>query len=189
MNGYRPHARGSDHVSHQQAAAAVDLTISTPRSRGENEWMNEWMFLCFSWAELAARIQPACAGLLHFGTLDLSRFGVFLFLLRNEKKGKRRLGWEVGDTCASQVPDKSVRQTDRQTVNRGGGGVGGSLRQEEIISLTMGLIYASPIKVSGRPGRAALFYEAHLCAHHFFWGGGGDEWEQKTRDEVCPLRR
>lgn len=53
--------------------------------------------------------------------------------MRRKEKGG---GGGREDTCANQVPDKSVRQTDRQTVKPGvGGRVGGSLRQEEIISL------------------------------------------------------
>lgn len=75
----------------------------------------------------------------------------------------------------------SDRQTDRQAVKW-------REDQKELISLLPdngALIYASPIKASGRPSRAALFLRDPLvCSAHRLERGGGDERQAGVRSEL-----
>lgn len=91
---------------------------------------------------------------------------IFFYLwLRREKSGKvRRGGTHVRGRLLIKASD---RQTDRQAVKRRGD-------QKELISLlpdNATLIYASPIKASGWPSRAALFlWDPLVCSAHHLGG-------------------
>lgn len=119
-----------------------------------------------SWA-----MKAACTTLVNSRILTLWKrqkmnwIRLFLFAAQEGEEWKS----EEWCTCVRQVPDKSLRQADRQ---KGGKKEG---NQKELISLRLdnaSLIYTSPIKASGWSSRAALlFYKTHLCALLLTWKG------------------